>query len=122
MSESFKEILYQQHPKGLMQSIYWSVFLVSIVISLTVKKRLLCIGVIGALLFSSLLLQTDIFYSWWDKLREVASTHEDQIWLADHDGGRMIVDLSLIFEAFIAGVISIIICLFFNKKKEPVKG
>ena len=121
MTQSFQDIL-SQHPKGMMQAIYWSTFMIVLVTSMKLKRRLLCIGIIGILLFLSMIIQGEVFYGWWAELEQAAQSMEDEKWLANHDGGRLIVDLSLVAEAIFAGFIATIICLLNTKTKKEEKG
>ena len=103
-----------------MEVIYWLTFLVVIITSFTLKKRMLCIGAISILLIISISIQTELLHNWWSVLAHSADSIEDNKWIADHDGGRAITDLAMIAEAGFTWIVGTIICIFKTKKKETV--
>ena len=116
MSETFQNII-SQHPKSLMQLIYWVTFLMVIIISLAFKRRFLSIGTISLLLFTSMLLQTEVIHNWWHELDQAVKTLQDEKWIADHDSGKAITDLAIVAETGFAWIITTIVCMFKTKKK-----
>ncbi len=61
-----------------------------------------------------------LFDSWWLDLSLSASTEEDSIWIANHDGGGIVFVLSIFFKSGFLYLLSLFIRLS-KKKKEEVK-
>lgn len=54
-------------------------------------------AIVGPLIAS--VLADRLFHYWWLDLEASASTEADQVWISQHDGGRLAVGIALLFKS-----------------------
>jgi hypothetical protein len=74
----------------------------AILVALWARYAGSALGLITAVALAAAYISGERFLGWWNRLVDVAATSEDRRWLLDHDGGRLIVYLSIFLKS--AGV------------------
>lgn len=116
MSEAFKEILINS-PKSTMNSIHLIAFIAVLLIPAFTRKFWYSLTINTTICISSYLLIMSSFYKWWNSLESNVQNEQDQLWLANHDGGGiMIVELRSIFLLLGSWVISIILAYILARR------
>jgi hypothetical protein len=79
----------------MMDGISLAALIAAIVVGLLVKRTRLAISIVLGIAAGSTLMTGQMFEWWWRSLDLEAETLEDRQWIADHDGGRLIVALEM---------------------------
>ena len=73
------------------------------------KKYLWCIGLAILAVPISIWASNLIFDGWWQELNEIKKNEEDMRWIADHDGGIVIVRFMNFVKAALFSFLSIVV-------------
>lgn len=109
MSPEFIAILGERKQLGL-----WFILLpiclgfLNLIVSKTKNRKGSALILITLLAVASVVIPTLMTGFWWTELSDAATTHEDKMWILDHDGGLIIAPA---FATLIATVFWIIAVL-----------
>ena len=121
MTDNFKDILFNQHPKSLMSGIYWLVLVICIIAPIVTGKFWLSLLINACILLVTALINEYIFFEWWQKLNEAVQNNQDHLWIAGHDGGIIIVSTGIRMKCLGIWLVSVIFAFIVASLKEEVE-
>ena len=119
MSDTFREIMLKGQSVSSNINI---VFLVTVIFCSVLSFKMKSLGkaffINTALVIAAIILASNIFENWWASLKAVAVNIEDQTWIADRDGGLIIIHLSILFKAFGVWLVALAVSILMNRKRK----
>ena len=121
MTENFIDILNQRDSLSMqMNAVFIISFILMCIIAYKSKTIATPLIINFFLTIIAMFVAAEVFEIWWKSVYDVAESNEDKRWIADHDGGSIMVYVIILFKGGLAYLLSFIGRLFRKKIKSKV--
>ena len=109
-SPAFLDLLAERASlKHIQYALQFGIGFLSLVTVICIRRKWLVLLLLSVLAVLSVEAASWVFDRWWSRLNAAATSEGDHTWLADHDGGLMLVGIELILFAGMFWLISVTI-------------